>query len=162
MYFPSIRAAILLGPVFTLVTAIAVPLSNIPQLIVGDYDLNVHNALPVPDNHNHNFDHDQGACLRACFDKEPACPLNMEATKLNPCWTCCLLPQNDKSTISPDTAADKAKSFTDNMIKLEGATKQTACLGSGRPCCTESYCDPCCKGMCMAFRSGYHKQCFDV
>ncbi|KAL4795049.1 hypothetical protein BDV19DRAFT_363978 [Aspergillus venezuelensis] len=115
----------------------------------------------LSDNHNHNSEHDQGACLRACFDNEPACPSNMEATMLNRCWTCCVLPQNDESSVSSNTATDTFESVMDFVDEPEGATKETACLGSGSPCCTESKCDPCCKGMCVAFRSGYHKQCFD-
>ena len=85
MYFPLIQAVTLSGPVLTLAKARVVLSSSVFQVLIGDYDSNMHNALAVPDNHNHNFEHDQAACLHACFGKEPACPLNMVWLHINFC-----------------------------------------------------------------------------
>ncbi|RDW78598.1 uncharacterized protein DSM5745_05450 [Aspergillus mulundensis] len=36
----------------------------------------------------------RGACLRSCHQQRPACPENMDPSKLGECWSCCFRQQS--------------------------------------------------------------------
>ncbi|KAI9374572.1 hypothetical protein BJX61DRAFT_497879 [Aspergillus egyptiacus] len=113
MYLPAVLT-VLLPSALAVMVARAMP--NLLTLSLSDEE----ETLGLGNEHP--------ACLRACMDERPACPVNMEAHNLGSCWTCCLLPQNEEmvSTHDPNVAADLFEAEGEiglSRLTIKGATK---------------------------------------
>ncbi|KAI9370242.1 hypothetical protein BJX61DRAFT_544818 [Aspergillus egyptiacus] len=76
---------------------------------------------------------DPSACLRSCFNDKPACPDNMDAKKLDDCWTCCLRIESNYGITQPGAGIEKCH------LKLG---------------------DYCCKGVCAStYFAGWEGTC---
>ncbi|KAL4905080.1 hypothetical protein BDW74DRAFT_18715 [Aspergillus multicolor] len=87
------------------------------------------------------------ACPRACFNDKPACPENMNATRLDDsCWTCCLTFDGRHAGNNSETESgiNEQSAMDARAEQAPDGQSQDCHLQRGQYCCTATGCAYCC------------------